>query len=464
MKKIPRVILAGDRSSAGKTTISVGIMALLKEQGLTVQPFKVGLDYIDPSYHSMITGNMGGNLDGYLMSDRAVVETFVHSSGSADIAVIEGVRGLYEGLESLSDVGSTAQIAKILRTPVILIVDAQSITRSTAAIVKGYREFDRGVNLRGVILNKIGSDRHADKARMAIEKYTGIEVLGAIPRSNAMKLTMRHLGSVPAREGASKVEGFDAKIEKIKESIRDNLNLKRIVEIAGEAPQIREQKPEIFTSGETCGVRIGVALDEAFNFYYKDNIDLLQCKGAEIVHFSPVHDKTIPEVDGLIIGGGYPEIFASELADNGAMRRSIYEASRRGMPIYAECGGLMYLMRSLDVEDGSRYAMAGVFEGVASMKHARTIGYVMGRFGTDTPIGQEGALFKGHEFHHSAITDLPPGTKFACRLDRGTGICNGLDGIISQNTLASYTHLHAASYVPMSGKFVESCAVYREKG
>lgn len=464
MIKIPRIILAGDRSSAGKTTISVGIMALLKEQGKTVQPFKVGLDYIDPSYHSMITGKQGGNLDGYLMSDKAITEAFIHSSEGADIAIIEGVRGLYEGLESLSDVGSTAQIAKVLKTPVILIVDAQSITRSTAAIVKGYRDFDRGVNIRGVILNKIGSERHAEKARMAIEKYTGVEVLGAIPRSNSMKLTMRHLGLIPAREGASRVEGFDVKLEKIKETIRDNLNLARIAEIASEAPAIRELKPEIFVKSNATGVKIGLALDEAFNFYYKDNIDLLQCRGAEIVHFSPVHDKELPDVDGLIIGGGYPEIFSAELAQNDSMRKSVFEASRQGMPIYAECGGLMYLMKSLEIEDGSRHDMAGVFEGVASMKHVRTIGYVAGRFEMDTPIGQEGAQFKGHEFHHSVITDISPNARFACRLDRGMGITNGLDGLISDNTLATYTHLHAASYIPLARKFVESCGVYHEKG
>jgi cobyrinic acid a,c-diamide synthase len=186
MMAIPRLILAGDRSSAGKTTISTGVMALLHERGLSVQPFKVGLDYIDPSYHSLVTGRQGENLDGFLMGEQAIVEAFQHSAEGADIAVIEGVRGLFEGLEALSDVGSTAQIAKILKAPVVLVVDAQSITRSTAAIVKGYKDFDRGVNVTGVILNKVGSDRHAEKARMAIEKYTGVEVLGAIPRNKGM--------------------------------------------------------------------------------------------------------------------------------------------------------------------------------------------------------------------------------------------------------------------------------------
>ncbi len=464
MIKIPRILLSGDRSSAGKTTISVGIMALLREKGKVVQPYKVGLDYIDPSYHSMITGRQGGNLDGYLMSPKAVTEAFVHSAEGADIAVIEGVRGLYEGLESLSDVGSTAQIAKMLKTPVILIVDAQSITRSTAAIVKGYKDFDRSINLKGVILNKIGSDRHAEKARMAIEKYTKVEVLGAIPRTNAMKLTMRHLGLIPAREGASRVEGFETKLERIEQTISENLNIDRIAEIAAEAPPIKTFKPGIFVKGSNAGVKIGVAMDESFNFYYKDNLDLLELKGAELIYFSPVHDSAIPEVDGLIIGGGYPEIFAAELAANESMRQSVREASAQGMPIYAECGGLMYLMGGLETEDGRRHQMAGVFEGAATMKHVRTIGYVAGRFSMDTPIGQEDALFKGHEFHHSLITDLPANARFAYRLDRGTGINNGLDGLMKDNTLAAYTHLHAASYLTFAGRFVESCAVFKEKG
>jgi Ni-sirohydrochlorin a,c-diamide synthase len=464
MIKIPRIILAGDRSSAGKTTISVGIMALLREKGRVVQPYKVGLDYIDPSYHSMITGRRGENLDGYLMSDRAVTEAFVHSAEGADIAVIEGVRGLYEGLESLSDVGSTAQIAKTLKAPVILIVDAQSITRSAAAIVKGYKDFDRNVNLRGVILNKIGSERHAEKARMAIEKYTKVEVLGAIPRTNAMKLTMRHLGLIPAREGASRVDGFGEKLERIEQKISENLNVDRIAEIAAEATPIKTFKPDVFVKGADAGVKIGVAMDEAFNFYYKDNLDLLELKGAELVYFSPVHDRAIPEVDGLIIGGGYPEIFAAELSANEGMRRSVKEASAKGMPIYGECGGLMYLMESLETDDGRRHNMAGVFEGTAAMKHVRTIGYVVGRFSADTPIGQEDATFKGHEFHHSLITDLSSGARFAYRLDRGTGISNGLDGLLKNNTLAAYTHLHAASYLTLSGRFVESCAVFGEKG
>lgn len=461
MMTMPRLILAGDRSSAGKTTISTGVMSLLHERGMKVQPFKVGLDYIDPSYHSLATGRQGENLDGYLMSGQAIVEAFQHSAGGSDIAIIEGVRGLYEGLEALSDIGSTAQIAKILKAPVVLVLDAQSITRSTAAIVKGYKDFDKGINFKGVILNKVGSDRHAEKATAAIQKYTGVEVLGAIPRNKGMSLTMRHLGLVPAREGASRVDDFDARISKIKEIIGEHVNLDRLLEIANGAPKLRTGKQSIFKQEKSAGVRIGVALDEAFNFYYKDNVDLLQLKGAEVVYFSPLHDREIPDVDGLIIGGGYPEFFARELSDNGSMRKSIADASVNGMPIYAECGGMMYLTSALEDEHGKKFDMVGVMGGVASMKHIRHIGYVAGQLEKDTPIGEKGTFFKGHEFHYSVITDVPFDAKFAYRMDRGTGIKDGLDGMLTNNTLGSYTHLHAASYVPFARSFVDACVEHK---
>jgi cobyrinic acid a,c-diamide synthase len=458
---MPRLILAGDRSSAGKTTISTGVMSLLHERGMKVQPFKVGLDYIDPSYHSLVTGRQGENLDGFLMTEQAIVDAFKHSAEGSDIAIIEGVRGLYEGLEALSDIGSTAQIAKVLKAPVVLVVDAQSITRSTAAIVKGYKDFDRGINFKGVILNKVGSDRHAEKAKAAIEKYTGVEVLGAIPRNKGMSLTMRHLGLIPAREGASRVGDFDARISKIKAIIQENVNIDRLLEIAKGAPRLKTAKQSIFTSEKGTGARIGVALDEAFNFYYKDNVDLLTLKGAEVVYFSPLHDREIPEVDGLLLGGGYPEFFARELSDNVSMRKSIADASANGMPIYAECGGMMYLTGALEDESGKRHDMVGAIGGIASMKHIRHIGYVVGQFEKDTPIGAKGSFFKGHEFHYSVITDVPPEAKFAYRMDRGIGIKDGMDGMLVNNTLGSYTHLHAASFVPFARNFVDACAEYK---
>lgn len=461
MMTMPRLILAGDRSSAGKTTISTGVMSLLYERGMKVQPFKVGLDYIDPSYHSMVTHRQGENLDGFLMSGPAIVDAFQHSAEGADIAVIEGVRGLYEGLEALSDIGSTAQIAKILKAPVVLVLDAQSITRSTAAIVKGYKDFDRSINFKGVILNKVGSERHAEKATAAIQKYTGVEVLGAIPRNKGMSLTMRHLGLIPAREGASMVCDFDARIEKIKAIVKEHVNIDRLLEIAKSAPKLRTGRQSIFRQEKQTGARIGVALDESFNFYYKDNVDLLQLKGAEVVYFSPLHDREIPEVDGLVIGGGYPEFFAQALSDNASMRKSIADASANGMPIYAECGGMMYLTGALENESGKRFDMVGALGGVASMKHIRQIGYVIGQLEKETPIGAKGTFFKGHEFHYSVLTDVPSDTKFAYRMDRGIGIKDGMDGMLVNNTLGSYTHLHAASYVPFARSFVDACVEHK---
>ncbi|KAB3547609.1 MAG: hydrogenobyrinic acid a,c-diamide synthase (glutamine-hydrolyzing), partial [ANME-2 cluster archaeon] len=342
----PRVLIAADRSSAGKTTVCTGIMAALSKH-LNVQPFKVGLDYIDPSYHTLVCKNRCRNLDGYLMTEDAVLETFAHAmnDGNADLAIIEGVRGLYEGFEGLSDLGSTAQVAKALKCPVILLIDARSITRSAAAVVMGYRAFDPAVDIRGVILNKIGSRRHAEKAVSAIEHYTGIPVIGTVPRDDAMGLTMRHLGLVPVNEGRQSPE-FRERISKITEIVSENIDLEQLTDIAETAEPLDVGEPSIFAGGDAGGrakVRIGVALDEAFNFYYADNIDLLRLHGADIVYFSPLHDRTLPDVDGIYIGGGYPELFARELEANKRIRQSIRKASAGGMPIYAECGGLMYL-------------------------------------------------------------------------------------------------------------------------
>ncbi|MFQ6054852.1 MAG: cobyrinate a,c-diamide synthase, partial [Methanosarcinales archaeon] len=267
----PRILLAGDRSSSGKTTISVGLMSILHDIGYKVQPFKVGLDYIDPSYHTEITNRPSRNLDGYLMSKDAILEVYNNASKGVDLSIIEGVRGLFEGFESLSDLGSTAQIAKILNCPVILIIDARSITRSAAAIVKGYKEFDKEVNIAGVILNNIGSRRHADKARTAIETYANIKVLGAIPRSEAMALTMRHLGLIPALEGRRKVSDFQERLKKIKKIIKENIDLEYLLEIAESAPKLEVSEPKLFLRKEDKkkDIKIGIALDEAFNFYYR---------------------------------------------------------------------------------------------------------------------------------------------------------------------------------------------------
>lgn len=467
---IPRILIAGDRSSAGKTTISIGIMSVLRDMGYIVQPYKVGLDFIDPSYHTEVTGRHSRNLDGYLMSKDAVGEVFSHAAEGADIAVIEGVRGLFEGLEATSDIGSTAQIAKILQCPVILAINARSITRSTAALVSGYKSFDPDVNIVGVILNNIGSQRHAQKAKTAIETYTDTPVIGVIPRNDAMKISMRHLGLIPALEGRRRVADFDVNLGRIKEIIKEGIEIEKFIQIANSAPPLEKPEDKIFkVQARENNIKIGVALDEAFNFYYRDNLELLELAGAELVYFSPVNDTTLPQVDGLYIGGGYPELFTKELEDNVSMREAIKQVSEDGLPIYAECGGLMYLTQEITTNvsgsgqyhmaemKGGTFKMAGAIPGKTLMGHKRVVSYNIGSFIKDNVIGKAGTSFIGHEFHHSEIVDLPEVTAFAIRLTRGVGIRGEYDGILVNNTMAAYAHLHAASYTDFAGAFVESC-------
>lgn len=470
---IPRILIAGDRSSAGKTTISIGIMSMLRDLGYEVQPFKVGLDFIDPSYHTEVTGRYSRNLDGYLMTEDAVREVFSHAVDGADIAVIEGVRGLFEGLSATSDIGSTAQIAKLLKCPVVLVINARSITRSTAALVSGYKSFDPDVNIAGVILNNIGSERHGEKARTAIEAYTGTSVIGEIPRSEAMKISMRHLGLIPALEGRRRLGDFGERLRGIRNIIKEGVDVDRLVSIAGSAEALERPEANIFKiRPQERKPKIGVALDEAFNFYYRDNLELLELAGAELVYFSPVNDRSLPEVDGLYIGGGYPELFARELEDNSSMREAVREASENDLPIYAECGGLMYLTQEIktgvpgsgnyhmaEMESGT-FEMVGAIRGRTLMGHRRVVSYNTGSFVKDNVIGKAGASFIGHEFHHSEIVDLPDDTEFAIKLERGVGIKGELDGILVKNTMASYAHLHAASYTGFARSFVDFCSKF----
>lgn len=453
---VPRVLLAGDRSSSGKTTIVAGFLSALCNRHLRVQPFKVAMDYIDPSYHSWITGRPCRNLDGYLMHERTVREVYSHAAEGANVSVIEGVRGLYEGYEG--DLGSTAQIAKILNAPVIFVVDARSITRSAAAMVKGYMDFDPQVDIRGVILNKVGSERHARKAREEIERYAGVEVVGVIPRDESMHLAMRHLGLVPMLEGEARHDGFVQRLDRIREIVEEGLDIDRIMEIAAQAEPLEAPEPDLYRRNEQgLGLKIGVALDEAFNFYYRDNIELMELAGAEVVPFSPVHDPALPEVDGVYIGGGYPELYAAELSRNSSMLSSIRRAHERGLPIYAECGGLMYLAREIEW-DGERHDMVGLVPGSVRKGQIRVVSYVSGTLSRDCLLGPEGAKIMGHEFHHSELLmDDSEKVEYAIRLDRGTGITGGQDGVVDDNMVASYLHIHSASYRGFPAEFIKAC-------
>lgn len=450
----PRVLIAGDRSSSGKTTIVAGLLSALRRKGLAVQPFKVAMDYIDPSYHTWITGRNCRNLDGYLMKEEAVREIYAHAAEKADIAVIEGVRGLYEGYDG--DLGSTAQMAKLLRVPVIFVVDARSITRSCAALVKGYMDYDPQVDFKGVILNKVGSDRHAEKAIREVERYAGVEVVGVIRRNEDMHLAMRHLGLVPVLEGKTRHEGFANRVDRIREIVEEGINLSRIIEMARAAQPLPDVEPDLYkknSAGE--GLRIGIARDEAFNFYYRDNLEMMEMAGAELVPYSPVHDRALPHVDGIYIGGGYPELYARELSENSAMLSSLESFHQGGHPIFAECGGLMYLGREIEWE-GEKQELAGLVPGKARRGKVRVVSYVHGHLKRDSPLGRAGEAIMGHEFHHSEMI-MDEGADYAIRLERGRGIKDGWDGLCRENLVASYTHIHSASFRGFPAHFLEAC-------
>jgi cobyrinic acid a,c-diamide synthase len=452
-----QILISGDRSGSGKTSITLALTALLAKK-YRVQTFKVGMDYIDPSYLAAASGRPCRNLDSFALSTDQVQEIFSYGCRDADIAIVEGVRGLYEGADALTDVGSTAAIAKGLDLPVILVVSAQSITRSAAALVKGFQAFDPEIRITGVILNNVKGGSHKAKAVTAIETYCGIPVIGAIPRMEEMQLTMRHLGLVPYREGAGKGD-FDTRIRTITEMIGQYVDLDRLLLLMKECIVPLQPSPSFERTMEP-DVRIGVAFDEAFNFYYADLFDVLPSLGAEPVMFSPVHDR-LPDADGYIIGGGYPELYARELESNQKMRDAIRAVSKNGTPIYAECGGLMYLTDRIVLSAGwqgateeRHYAMCGVFSGETRMPARRVVSYVKGTSEANSPVGL--AQFSGHEFHHSDVV-LSPEIRYAYRLSRGLGISDNCDGAVIDNTLGSYTHLHPVGCKGMLDHFVRTC-------
>src|SRR5208337_3634894 len=386
---IPRVVIAGTHSGCGKTTIASGLMAALAARGCTVQPFKTGPDFIDPSHHTLICGRPSRNLDFCMMGEAGIRRTFADASADADIAVIEGAMGLFDGREG-SDTASAAHVARILKAPVILVVDVHAVSRSIHAVVKGFRDFDPRIKIAGIIYNRIGSDRH----RQMIAEEEFVPVLGWVPRQPESEVKSRHLGLVMASESpAMKTYG---------RVIAETCDLDRIVDLARAAPPLA-----VPAAGAQKAPRaknrpvIGVARDAAFCFYYQDNLDRLARAGAEVRPFSPMEDAE-PDVDAVYIGGGYPELHADAL-ERSRCRAAIRERAEAGMPIYCECGGLMYLCGSLETE-GRTYAMAGVLPGRAVMtKKLQALGYVHGAFGSRPGLWTGTVAIRGHEFHYSRV-------------------------------------------------------------
>jgi len=473
---LPRIIIAGTHSGVGKTTLTLGVILALRKRGINVQAFKAGPDYIDPAYHTKGSGKICANLDSWLLSKDALRELFKRRAKEADITVIEGVMGLYDGLKD-TELGSTGHLAKILDCPVILIVDGRSLSRSAAATALGYKEFDKEVDIAGIILNNIAGASHYSYIKAAIERRTKIPVLGYLPRDPGLKLPERHLGLIPIEEKRLDIVFY----QKLLKLVRDNINLTRLLEIAMRARPFFYNKEKIFTphllpprnlSLEGAGfkssypknrVTIAVAKDEAFNFYYQDNLDILSHLGANIIAFSPLRDRELPNgIDGLYIGGGFPELFASALSKNKSLKRSIYQGAEEGLPIYAECGGLMYLVKYLIDFKKRKFPMVGIFD--ASVKMAdrlRALGYVNIEVCKDNILSKKGVNIKAHVFHWSYLDRFSRKENFAYRVNKDKGKIF-FDGLTRWNTLASYSHLHFGSNPGSAKKFIGVCNGYKK--
>jgi cobyrinic acid a,c-diamide synthase len=429
---IPRIVVAGTHSGVGKTTMASGLMAALSSEGFRVAPFKVGPDFIDPSYHTLAAGRPGRNLDAFLSGPDLIGPLFAHGARGADIAVIEGVMGLFDG-KGGGDLASTAHIARLLEAPIVLVVDARAISRSVAAIVHGYTTFCPDLRVAGLILNRVGSRVHETMLREAL-KPINIPVLGVLRRNDEIHTPYRHLGLVPVAERRSEAT---CSLHALGQVISRSLNLDGIVRLARSAgPLVVEAwSPESRDRYWSEGVRVAVATGPSFSFLYRENLELLEGAGAEVVTFDPTTEEDLPAgTDALYLGGGFPETYAEALSTNGRMRESIRVFAAGGRPVVAECGGLLYLVRELD-----GYPMCGVLDAEATMTDRLTLGYREARALMDSPLAEQGANIRGHEFHYSAV-EPGAGERPAWEL-----IGRGQDGFVVGGVHASYLHTHWAA-------------------
>lgn len=449
---IPRLVIAGTSSHVGKTTVTVGLTQALRAKGLRVVVFKCGPDYLDPTYHARASGVPCHNLDGWMMGQEGVVSTFVRAVKDADIALLEGVMGLFDGASPTTDEGSTAEIAKWLQAPVLLVCDASGMARTVAALARGVVAFDADLHMAGIVCNRIGSRGHLDLLRKATEGKP--PVLGGLPKDAGLMFPERHLGLHSADREALSDEVFAA----WGDHVRDWCDVEAIVALARSAPPFA-QRP---ATGEAAAerkprCRIGLAFDEAFHFYYEDNLRRLEDLGARLVRFSPIHDATIPDVDGLYFGGGYPEVHAEALAENRSMRGAVKAFATTGRPIYGECGGLMYLSNGIRTLDGRLHEMVGIVAGEAVMRdRLQALGYVEVETERETLFGPAGLRFRGHQFRYS---DMRLESEIECqyRVRRRRDGQTFPEGYNVGNTLASYVHAHWALTPRMAERFIAAC-------
>lgn len=455
----PRLVIAGTSSNVGKTTVTLALLAALKSRGRRVQPFKAGPDFIDPGHHTAASGRTSRNLDGWMLGETVNREIFARAAADADISIIEGMMGLFDGSSPVSETGSTAELAKQLAAPVLLVVDGSAMARSAAALVSGYAKFDPELRVAGVLFNRVGGEGHYRLLKEAVEAATDVAVVGYLRPDPTVTVPDRHLGLVTAIEKGS-TELYDRLARAAAETV-DLDHVEALAQSAGGFPVLGTPFPVLRSENGTRDagdglVRVGVAYDAAFCFYYPDNLELLETAGAELVKFSPLRDRSLPDVDLLYLGGGYPELYGAALSENVAMRQAIHSFAARGGAIYAECGGLMYLTEAIRDFEGRSHEMIGLFPAKAVMrKPGLTLGYRTVECSQRCMLGELGVMARGHEFHYSTLVPNGP-LSYACTLADAQGKPRGQDGLISGNVLALYTHLHFASRPQIATTLVDS--------
>lgn len=460
--KTKGMVIAAAASGSGKTTVTLALLAALKMRGISVAPFKVGPDFIDPGHHTRITGRISRNLDGWMLPRSYNQALFARQARGCDVAVVEGVMGLFDGYEGSSEAGSSAQMAKWLGLPVLLVVNGKSMARSAAALVQGFERFDPDLSFAGVFFNQLGSGRHLSYLRDALDNHIEMPCLGGMIKDPAIEIPERHLGLVTEADHPLS----DNKVERLARLLEGSLDIDGLL---AALPEVSiSQDPENPENGVSLGdVRIGVARDNAFCFYYQDNLDLLAANGAELVYFSPVRGDRLPDdIHGLYFGGGYPELFAPQLAQNENLRSQVYESALNGMPIYGECGGFMYLGQAIWDLEGRSYPMSGCFPlSFKMLPRRRALGYREVTCRRRSILGPAGQTLRGHEFHYSDIVDSPAGVETVYTVTPRKGGGEIEEGYFIDQCLGSYIHLHFGSCPSAAGHFVARCRRYQsEKG
>jgi cobyrinic acid a,c-diamide synthase len=461
-KNIKGFVIAGERSGVGKTILTLAMAQAFMERGLRVQCFKVGPDFIDPGFHQAVTGRTSRNLDGWMMGRDYSICSFEENVQDADMAIVEGVMGLFDGHNGKSDDGSTAQIAKWLNLPVVLVVDGSSLARTAGALVLGFENYDPEIEVAGVIFNRVAGKRHYEYLREGVQAKCHADVLGYVTRSPEWHVPERHLGLVMASECDSLKQTIQSLLREIEKTVNFESMMKYCRQGKKFAKDSRDNQKALSSEKKAA---IGVARDEAFCFYYQDNIDFLQHYGAGIKYFSPIHDEKLPEgIQGLYLGGGYPELYASDLHRNHKMREEILGFCKSGRPVYAECGGFLYLLRAVTDQKGECFDMVGLFPAEARMlTHVRRLGYVEVEATNGCKFIADGERIRGHEFHYSELSDMPGHIDRCYRVYRGRAKEFLPEGFRIDNVLAGYMHLHFASNPDFAKNFVGMCREQRGK-